>query len=360
MRTHRRPERRPRQPVTPPNGGHGNGDGAGQDAERWTRPRRRDGAGRRTAGAAMETGGIRTPNGGHGNGDGNGSGRRTAGTAARPGPYHPVFAALAADQAMYVGIVRQITHDHRIADAGRHEIFRFADLAGIIGPAHPEPVSEIIDGALFTEIAVHPSPVSGPVSDAFGPRKTRGEHRTGLRPIGIQPLFHIAGIRHGRPDQHPEETYPQQYPLHPVHKNVFSVCKNTKNSENIQRRNCKSVARTSPTTTTTTTTTTAPNCNPNSNSNRTRLPRHLRTPSRTPGPHTENSGHEHRNSAPALSHKKRASASRNPLLHRTAPKPSLSISKSPIRGTRAEYLRRLPSRPHRPHWDPWRASAGSL
>lgn len=33
-----------------------------------------------------------------------------------------------------------------------------------------------------------------------------------------------------------------------------------------------------------------PNCNPNSNSNRTRLPRHLRTPSRTPGPHTENSG----------------------------------------------------------------------
>lgn len=34
-----------------------------------------------------------------------------------------------------------------------------------------------------------------------------------------------------------------------------------------------------------------PNCNPNSNSNRTRLPRHLRTPSRTPGPHTENSGH---------------------------------------------------------------------
>ena len=33
-----------------------------------------------------------------------------------------------------------------------------------------------------------------------------------------------------------------------------------------------------------------PNCNPNSNSNRTRLPRHLRTPSRPPGPHTENSG----------------------------------------------------------------------
>ena len=102
-----------------------------------------------------------------------------------------------------------------------------------------------------------------------------------------------------------------------------------------------------------------PNCNPNSNSNRTRLPRHLRTPSRTPGPHTENSGHEHRNSDSALSHEKRASATRNPLLHRTAPKPSLSISKSPIRGTRAEYLRRPPSRPHRPHWDPWRASAGS-
>ena len=101
-----------------------------------------------------------------------------------------------------------------------------------------------------------------------------------------------------------------------------------------------------------------PNCN-NSNSNRTRLPRHLRTPSRTPGPHTENSGHEHRNSDSALSHEKRASATRNPLLHRTAPKPSLSISKSPIRGTRAEYLRRLPTRPHRPHWDPWRASAGS-
>ena len=41
-----------------------------------------------------------------------------------------------------------------------------------------------------------------------------------------------------------------------------------------------------------------PNCNPNSNSNRTRLPRHLRTPSRTPGPHTENSGHEHRKLRP--------------------------------------------------------------
>ena len=70
---------------------------------------------------------------------------------------------------MYVGIVRQITHDHRIADAGRHEIFRFADLAGIIGPVHPEPVSEIIDGALFPETVVHPPPVSGPVSDVFGP-----------------------------------------------------------------------------------------------------------------------------------------------------------------------------------------------
>ena len=98
-----------------------------------------------------------------------------------------------------------------------------------------------------------------------------------------------------------------------------------------------------------------------------------RTP-KTPATNTENSGHEHRklrprtpklrpphteNSGHALSHEKRASATRNPLLHRTAPKPSLSISKSPIRGTRAEYLRRPPSRPHRPHWDPWRASAGS-
>lgn len=232
--------------VTPPHGGHGCGNGTGHAAARqtrqWRRGRIRTGqdAERRARPRRQEE-----------------SGCRTTGAAARPGPYHPVFAALAADQAMYVGIVRQITHDDRIADAGRHEIFRFADLAGIIGPAHPEPVSEIIDGALFTEIAVHPSPVSGPVSDAFGPRKTRGEHRTGLRPIGIQPLFHIAGIRHGRPDQHPEETYPQQYPLHPVHKNVFSVCKNTKNSENIQRRICKPVARTSPTTTTTTTTTTS-------------------------------------------------------------------------------------------------------
>lgn len=50
------------------------------------------------------------------------------------------------------------------------------------------------------------------------------------------------------------------------------------------------------------------------------------------------------------------------------PKPSFTADghepapinpESPIRGTRAEYLRRPPSRPHRPHWDPWRASAGS-
>ena len=115
------------------------------------------------------------------------------------------------------------------------------------------------------------------------------------------------------------------------------------------------------------------NCNPNSNSNRTRLPRHLRTPSRTPGPHTENSGHEHRKLRPRtpklrprtpklrlrLVTRKEGFGNPKPSLHRTAPKPSLSISKSPIRGTRAEYLRRLPSRPHRPHWDPWRASAGS-
>lgn len=158
-RTHRRPERpgtaMETGRVTPPHGGHGCGNGTGHAAARqtrqWRRGRIRTGqdAERRARPRRQEE-----------------SGCRTTGAAARPGPYHPVFAALAADQAMYVGIVRQITHDDRIADAGRHEIFRFADLAGIIGPAHPEPVSEIIDGALFTEIAVRPSPVSGPVSDA--------------------------------------------------------------------------------------------------------------------------------------------------------------------------------------------------
>ena len=137
---------------------------------------------------------------------------------------------------------------------------------------------------------------------------------------------------------------------------VTSSCKNTKNSENIQRRNCKSVARTSPTTATTTapptaTLTPTPTAPASPGICELRPVPPARTP-KTPAP-------AHRNSDSALSHEKRASATRNPLLHRTAPKPSLSISKSPIRGTRAEYLRRPPSRPHRPHWDPWRASAGS-
>ena len=144
---------------------------------------------------------------------------------------------------------------------------------------------------------------------------------------------------------------------------VTSGSKNTKNSENIQRRNCKSVARTSPTTATTTA---PPNCNPNSNSNRPRPPGicELRpippalTP-KTPATNTETPAPAHRKLRLRLVARKEGFGNPKPSLHRTAPKPSLSISKSPIRGTRAEYLRRPPSRPHRPHWDPWRASAGS-
>ena len=83
-----------------------------------------------------------------------------------------------------------------------------------------------------------------------------------------------------------------------------------------------------------------------------------RTP-KTPATNTENSGPRTPKLRLRLVARKEGFGNPKPSLHRTAPKPSLSISKSPIRGTRAEYLRRPPSRPHRPHWDPWRASAGS-
>ena len=109
-----------------------------------------------------------------------------------------------------------------------------------------------------------------------------------------------------------------------------------------------------------------PNCNPNSNSNRTRPPGicelrpipPARTP-KTPATNTETPAPAHRKLRLRLVARKEGFGNPKPSLHRTAPKPSLSISKSPIRGTRAEYLRRLPSRPHQPHWDPWRASAGN-
>ena len=83
-----------------------------------------------------------------------------------------------------------------------------------------------------------------------------------------------------------------------------------------------------------------------------------RTP-KTPATNTETPAPAHRKLRLRLVARKEGFGNPKPSLHRTAPKPSLSISKSPIRGTRAEYLRRLPSRPHQPHWDPWRASAGN-
>ena len=146
---------------------------------------------------------------------------------------------------------------------------------------------------------------------------------------------------------------------------VTSCCKNTKNSENIQRRNCKSVARTSPTTTTATTTapptatlTPTPTAPASPGICELRPAPPALTP-KTPATNTENSGPRTPKLRLRLVARKEGFGNPKPSLHRTAPKPSLSISKSPIRGTRAEYLRRLPSRPHRPHWDPWRASAGN-